>query len=394
MTSVVPDAKISPDPTNKMLIITAAEDDHKRILAVLEQADQRGGGGELVTRAYTLRTAYPYTIVTALTPVVPNATISADPTNQMIVATASEEDHVRIKAIVDEADGRADGELITEVYTLKWANPTALSTSLKPIAPNAVVSADIYNKTLIISATAKDHARIKPVIDQADTRGGGEQVTTAYPLKWANASTISVALTNVVPDAKISPDPTNKMLIITASEDDHKRILAVLEQADQRGGGGELVTKAYTLRTAYPYTIVTALTPVVPNATISADPTNQMIVATASEEDHVRIKTIIDEADQRQDGEITTQVYALKWANPSALTTSIKPIAPNAVVSPDIYNKTLIVSATAKDHALIKPIIDQADTRGGGELTTKAYPVKWANASTISTALDQRRAGR
>ena len=176
------------------------------------------------------------------------------------------------------------------------------------------------------------------------------------------------------------------MLIVTASEEDHKRIQAVLDQADKRGGGGELVTKAYTLRTAYPSTIVTALTPVVPNATISADPTNQMLVVTASEEDHVRIKAIVDEADRRQDGELITEVYSLKWANPSALSTSIKPIAPNAVVSPDLYNKTLIVSATAKDHARIKPVIDQADTRGGGELTTKAYPLKWANASTISTA--------
>ena len=138
---------------------------------------------------------------------------------------------------------------------------------------------------------------------------------------------------------------------------------------------------------------MTALTPVVPNATISADPTNQMIVVTASEEDHVRIKTIVDEADRRQDGEVTTVVYPLKWANPSALTTSIKPIAPTAVVSPDVYNKTLIVSATAKDHARIKPVIEQADSRGGGELTTKAYPLKWANSSTISVGADERRAG-
>ena len=57
-----------------------------------------------------------------------------------------------------------------------------------------------------------------------------------------------------MPDAKISSDPTNKMLIVTASEEDHKRIQAVLDQADKRGGAGELVTKAYTLRTAYPYT--------------------------------------------------------------------------------------------------------------------------------------------
>ena len=45
------------------------------------------------------------------------------------------------------------------------------------------------------------------VIEQADQRGGGEWTTKAYPVKWANPSTISAALTSVVPDAKISPRP-------------------------------------------------------------------------------------------------------------------------------------------------------------------------------------------
>ena len=63
------------------------------------------------------------------------------------------------------------------MYTLKWANPTALSTSLRPIAPNAMVSPDVYNKSLFVTATAKDHARIKAVVDQADKRGGGELTT-------------------------------------------------------------------------------------------------------------------------------------------------------------------------------------------------------------------------
>ena len=386
LTSVVPDAKVSPDTLNKMLIVTASEKDHARIQAVLDQADKRGGGGDLVTKAYTLQSANPSTISVALTPVVPNATISSDPTNSMLVVTASEEDHVRIKAIIDEADRHGEGELTTEVYALKWANPTALSYSLKPIAPRAVMSPDIYNKTLIVTASTKDHERIKPVIDQADTRGGGDLTTQAYILKWANVTTISTALTSVVPDAKISSDVYNKMLIVTASKEDHDKIQSVLEQADKRGGG-DLTTKAYMLHTANPSTIMVALTTVVPDAKVSSDPTNQMLIVTASEEDHKKIQEIVDAADRREDGELTTVVYSLKWANPTALSYSLKPIAPTATVSPDIYNKTLIVTASKKDHDRIKVIVEQADTRGGGDMTTQAYILKWANVTTISTAL-------
>ncbi|MCU0960950.1 MAG: hypothetical protein MUF48_12670, partial [Pirellulaceae bacterium] len=384
--SLVPTAVVAVDATNQTLAITTTAKDHTRIKEIIQQLDS-SEGGELLTRTYLLKRAYPSGIMTAIKPIVPRAIISPDPYSKSLIVTATAEDHTRIKAIVDEADGLGGGELRTQAYPLQWSSPYAIMTALTPIVPNATLSPDVYSKTLIVTANESDHARVKTVIEQADRRSGGPWTTKAYPLKWANPSTVSSALTSVVPDAKVSSDPVNKMLIVTASAEDHARIDEVLQQADKRGGGGELVTKAYTLRVANPSTIVAALTPVVPNATISSDPTNQMLVATASEDDHVRIQAIIDEADRRKDGELTTEVYALQWANPSALSYSIKPIAPNASVSPDIYNKTLIVTATAKDHARIKAVIDQADRRGGGELLTKAYPLKWANASTISTAL-------
>ncbi len=368
-----------------MLIVTANQEDHEKIVAVLDEADKRGGG-ELVTRTYTLQTANPTYLMISLRPVVPDATISGDAVNKMLIVTASEEDQLKVAAVIDEADRRADGELTTKVYSLKWANPSAVSYSIAPIAPNATVSPDVYNKTLIVTATAKDHERIKAVVDQADQRGGGELTTKAYSLKWANPLTVSVALTSVVPDAKISSDMINKMLIVTANEEDHEKIQQVLDQADKRGGG-DLVTKAYTLQTANPTYLMLSLRPVVPDATISGDVINKMLIVTASEEDQLKVAEVVDEADRRADGELTTQVYSLKWANPTAVSYSIAPIAPNATISPDVYNKTLIVTATAKDHERIKTIVDQADRRGDGELVTEAYSLKWANPVTLMTAL-------
>ncbi len=317
LTQAVPSATVSADALNKMLIVTANDDDHKRIQAVLDQADKRGGG-DLQTKAYVLQLANPTTIAVALSAVVPNATVSPDAVNKMLVVTASAEDQQRVQAIVDEADRRGEGDVVTEVYALKFANPLALSYSIKPIAPNATASPDVYNKTLIVTATAKDHARIKAIIEQADRRGGGDLTTKAYSVKWANAYTISTALATVVPDANISSDVTNKMLIVTANKEDHVKIQEVLEQADKRGGG-ELVTHAYMLQTANPTTIMLALRPVVPDATVSSDVTNKMLVVTASEEDHKKVAAVVDEADRRADGELVTEVYTLKWANSTAL---------------------------------------------------------------------------
>ena len=164
-----------------------------------------------------LKKAYPSGIMTAVKPIVPRAIISPDPYSKSLIVTATAEDHKKIKAIIDKADGLGEGELTTKAYPLEWVSPYSIMTALTPIVPNATLSPDTASKALIVTANANDHQRIETVIKQADQRGGGEWTTKAYPLKWANASTISSALTSVVPDAKISPDPTNKMLIVTAS---------------------------------------------------------------------------------------------------------------------------------------------------------------------------------
>ena len=323
---------------------------------------------------------------TVVRSLVPTAQVVPDPVNRSLAVTATFKQHADIKVNLDRLDSGENGERITETYVLKRANPAAIVPAIAPIVPGAILSPDVANRTLIVLATAADHKKIKAIIEQADLRGDGTLTTKAYPLKWANPYTITSALTAVVPDARVSADPANKMLLVTASEADHKRIQEVLDQADLRGGG-DLITTTYRLQSASPSAIRTALASVVPNAKVSSDPTNRLLIATATEEDHLIIKGIIDDADLREEGERTTRVYTLQFANPSALSVSIAPIAPTATVSPDAANKTLIVTATAKDHERIKAVVDQADRRGGGDLITKAYPLKWATSYTMSTAL-------
>ncbi len=386
LTTVVPDAKVSSDVYNKMLLVTANAEDHKTIQGILEQADQLGGG-DLTTKAYPLTWANPTILATSLTTVVPDAKISSDVYNKMLIVTANEEDHQKIQEVLDQADKLGGGELSTKAYALKWAYPATVALSLTTVVPDAKVSPDVTNKTLIVTANVEDHKKIQEVLDQADKRGGGDLTTKSYALKWANPTTISTALAAVVPDAKISSDVLNKMLVVTANVEDHTRIQEVLDQADKRGGG-DLVTKTYPLRRANPSTIMLALRPVVPDATISADPTNRVLIVTASDEDHVRIKTIVDETDGRGEGDLVTEAYSLKWANPVTLVSVLTPVVPNAIVSPDATNKTLVVTASAADQLLVKKVVDQADRRGEGEMTTEVYLLTRANPLSVQRALE------
>ena len=126
--------------------------------------------------------------------------------------TATAKEHEKIKAIVDRLDSSEGGELVTETYVLKKAYPSGIMTAVKPIVPRAIISPDPYSKSLIVTATAEDHKKIKAIIDKADGLGEGELTTKAYPLEWVSPYSIMTALTPIVPNATLSPDSASKAL--------------------------------------------------------------------------------------------------------------------------------------------------------------------------------------
>jgi len=79
-------------------------------------------------------------------------------------------------------------------------------TAVKPIVPRAIISPDPYSKSLIVTATAEDHKKIKAIIEKADGLGEGELTTKAYALEWVSPYSIMTALTPIVPNATLSPD--------------------------------------------------------------------------------------------------------------------------------------------------------------------------------------------
>ena len=137
-------------------------------------------------------------LLRSLLPAVP---VAVDVANRTLAITATAKDHAKVREVLDQLDNNEGGDLVTETYVMKRGNPTAVMTAIKPIVPRATISSDIYNKMLIVTATAEDHEQIKAIVERADGEGDGELTTKAYPLKYANPYTISTALTKVVPGA-------------------------------------------------------------------------------------------------------------------------------------------------------------------------------------------------
>ena len=116
-----------------------------------------------------------------------------------------------------------------------------------------------------------------------------------------------------------------------------------------------------------------------PNATVRADSTNKTLIVTASEADQLLVKKVVEQADRRGDGEMTTEVYLLTRSNPLYVQRALAPLVPEATIGADATSKMLIVTAPEKEQEKIREIVERADRRGEGDLSTKVYAFKLAD---------------
>ncbi|MFO7902552.1 MAG: secretin N-terminal domain-containing protein, partial [Pirellulaceae bacterium] len=346
------------------------------------------GGGELTTKAYPVKWANTTTIRSALMSVVPKAMISSDARNKMLVVTANEEDHAKIEDVLDQADRRGGGDLTTKAYSLRKADPDSIMDALEPVVPDATISADTENRMLVVTASADDHERVQGIVDEADGRGEGDLVTEAYSLKWSDPGSLVTVLEPIVPDAIIAADQTNSAIVVTGSAIDQELVQKVIDQADRRGEG-EMTTEVYLLTRANPSYVQRALQPLVPNATIGADVTSKTLIVTAPEEDQTKIEKIVEQADRRGEGKLTTKVYAFKLADPDTVAEALGTLIPNAQMSADPSTNTLIVTGTTEDHAQVEPLVEQLDVASPSTSILKPYTVKNAEAEQVYQALSQ-----
>ncbi len=303
----------------------------------------------------------------ALLPVVPDAKISSDVTNQLLIVTASAEDQQRVAAIIEEADQGAAGELVTQVYKLQWANPTALSTSLRPIAPRATLSPDVYNKTLIVTATAQDQARIKPIVEQADRKGEGELSTKVYAFKRANPATVATALTSLLPNATLSSDASTNTLIATATAEDHQTIAPLVEQLDVADPKAN-VLKPYRVENADPQQVYMSLTELFRtnrNVSIGFQAQTGMILVFAPAADQTEVEQAIRDIDLATVGRprAVLQVYSLEGLDGESAVATLRRVllneTPKIELQLDETNNQLLAIADPLQHVMIRQALQQ-----------------------------------
>ncbi len=367
--SAVRRADVTTDPADaQRLNAWATPADHKTIEEVLKQMDVKPDPESAPTAAvYQLegmsQSAVFYSL-RFLRDAVPRASYAIGGEGGQIVVWARAQDHETIKGLIKQlVEESPDATRTAQVYSLHHATATTALQALTRVVPQAALSTGADPSQFVAFASPRDHAKIADVLKELDKEAPPETEPQAvvYTLQSGNATEAMRILRTAVPTASLSPGAEPHQMIAWARPADHKIIQQIVERLAEKGPA-ELARKVavYTLDASTAATAMAFLQNAVPAAQFSVGSDPRRLIAWATPADHEAIKKAVDEMETGT-GQMTSQVYRFRYADPQAAYTVLQTLVPAAKMAVDAQEGSLVVSGLPEDHVKIKATIDQMD---------------------------------
>ncbi|MBN2021635.1 MAG: hypothetical protein JW809_02475, partial [Pirellulales bacterium] len=396
--TLLPDAQISLDATSRSLVALALPSEQQAIRSTLEQLRAGPSGGERQLRSYPLDEPGDATLVAGLKELAPRAQITLEPDGRRLVVVAAPKDHESIAAAVEEIGDRpSDRRRHFETYRLERADSASVLPTLQALVPEAKLSVDPRTTNIVAWATAKDHALVRAAIGQLGEEATGqfEPVMRMYPLVRPLAPTMMTGLAQVAPKAQITPEADGKRLVVVATESDHKRIRATLDQIESTAA---LVEPKKLV--SYPVTavqkkrfqaVLPSLTAELPGVQVIADAEPGVLSIWASPSEHQILGDVIKELlrDVPEVEEHRLVAYPLAKADPTSAMSVLSSLAPSAQLVLDPKTRRLAAWASPADHAKIKAAVEQLDGSVPADAleTVKTYSIRQTNPQVAAQVL-------
>ena len=263
------------------------------------------------------------------------------------------------------------------VYTLDSANTTTVVPMLTAMFPAAQFSAGT-SPSQVVAMARPGGSRIDPAGDQADVetrsdRDCGDRHglhASAEPLEYRRGECQDRPggrgghrAGHAVPAGPIQRGQRSLSTGRLGAKADHAAIKAAVDELSKVQAPLSLV---YHFRTADPKTAATVLASLVPRAQIAVDVTSRTLVASATPEDHAKIKTTVEEMDRSDTGSEAPrlQVHRVISADAGSLVkvlTALYKTRPDVSVALDVNNNAVVAVAPPSQQDLIHGLVEQAD---------------------------------
>jgi type II secretory pathway component GspD/PulD (secretin) len=306
--TLVPTANYALDTENNKLAVTGTAEQQAEIAAALLEIDLPREESVL-TRAYRVPTGFAASIATSLTPMYPQVKLSFDSTGSVLIVAARPEEHSAIDRLLTEILEGRETQSRTQVYRVNLTTPANAAVVIKQVFPRAQVTPDLESRSIIVTASETEHARIGELLLEVDTSGEDKRAVV-YSVKGLSGQSVQAAISQMVPRANLTIDRRRDSLIVTATAVEHEQIAQVVLQL--RGTATDnLVTKAYRLTSGDPRSAESALAVLLPTATFSPDVRAGVLWATAEAAEHALIQNVVDQLETAEQDSLRVQAFTV-----------------------------------------------------------------------------------
>lgn len=317
--------------------------------------------------------------------------------SEILVSAPPEEQKKIAKLIQEMTASRANAGMETRTYRTKKGDADTAQTALATLFPDATLVTDRLDQVLVATATPEQHKTIETVVEQMSTAriGGAEMQTKTYSMNIGDALVAQTALQSLFPDATLVTDRRYKLLVATATPEQHQTIDTVVQQMMKpQIGGADLETKTYRMNVGDADAAQTALLSLFPQATLVTDRRDKVLVATATPEQHRTIETVVNQmngADLSTDRPVP-KTYRLIQADGKTVINVLEDLfetVDEVRLSLDVVNQAVVAIARPDQHQLIEQALADLDPKeGAAAYTLQVYPVEDLDEEQVRQVVD------
>ncbi len=381
----------------KQLIVRANKGRLEALKTAIEQAREKLPKTEEPTsHVYSLKHTDPNSLIAVLQPITPGVPMVPNSRQRTLTITTTPDNHRKIQAAIDKIDVERIGENAPYMksYQIKRSDPGTTYGVVSHVMsgnPDMQLSFDGRNGAIIAFARPEQHEKIAATIADIEKDIAGA-TTEVYRFRTADPNSAAGILRTLAPRAQITVDNRNRSLVVNAIDADHAKIKETIAKmdADANDNNGA-VLKAYAIKLAEPGNLLSMLQTnfaLQPDIRLSADYKNDTIVALATPAQHEKIAAFIAEVDKQ--GKVRTpEVYRFRSADPNAAAGILRPMIPKASIMLDNRNRSLVVSGTPEEHAIVKATVAKmdSDTNDNNGVVMRAYEIKSAEPGNLLSML-------
>jgi type II secretion system protein D len=259
------------DEPGRRVVVSASKKKHELIAGIVKDLDSEATGNQVVVRVYKLKHAEARSLGWTLQnawqkrqrarSTTGQTRIAGDSSSNSIVVRATERDQAQIAQLIEEMDAPADVTFPIKAIPLNNADPEDVARVLQSVfqagggrrrggwgvkKQTVVIEASQDSRMIMVRADEKTFEKVREMAAQLDRETSGKATRTILALENAQAASVASALSRAFQPKrgqKLSPDeqvavvaePASNSVIVTANEDNLKRVRSLLEQLDKEG---------------------------------------------------------------------------------------------------------------------------------------------------------------